>query len=204
MKTSLLVSFSLIATATTFGQGAFNFNNKPVATGPAPVTIGLRAAPGEGDVGAYVGSAYTASLFYLPGEGYTQATFDNGNPIFFPDADTPFFGVTGFIPGPAGGFVGPGYFDGGYVVLPLPILDKVTVEIRVWYSVGASSYDDALAKGFNVGKSKPVSVRLTYWPLGPEHLDGLQAFTVHSVPEPSCLVLGVLGIATLCLLRTAR
>jgi hypothetical protein len=197
-KRIAILAISLCAASPAFSQGEFIFNNVSPSTGPASANIGSDGASGEGAVGAFLGSDYTASLFYLPGAGYTQTAFDSLNPNLFAGADTQFFGTTGFARGSINNaFVGAGFFDGGVVVLPLPNLETITVEIRAWYNVSAVNYADALAKGFNVGESKPVQVELTVRPIGPEHLDSLTDFVVGSVPEPSSFLLAMLGATIL-------
>jgi hypothetical protein len=80
-------------------------------------------------------------------------------------------------------------------------LANITVEVRVWYNVGATSYVNALAQGFNVGDSNPVEVQATERPTAPEGLEGLRDFTVQSVPEPSCASLIAIATATFSILR---
>jgi len=163
--------------------------------GPSPVTIGANGAPGEGPLGAYLGSDYTASLYYLSGNGFTLSSFNAGNPIYFSSADTPFFGQTGF---PNVNFTvpRPGLFDGGVVTLPQ--LGTVTVQIRVWYNIGATSYENALQQGLNVGESNLIEVGLTVFPQVVAHLNdgfpGIIPFTVQSVPEPSALALAAFAV----------
>src|SRR5215469_9740963 len=95
MKFLAFITLTFGAIPMVFAQGEILFNNDPVSTGPAAVTIGTLGAIGEGGPGNFVGSDYTASLFYLPGSGYSQAAFDSGNPILFGGADTAFYGTTG-------------------------------------------------------------------------------------------------------------
>lgn len=205
IKLQILIALTFSAVQPVFAQGEFLFNNDPVTTGPAPVTIGLNGAVGQGAPGDFVGSDYTASLFYLPGSGYSQASFDSGNPVLFAGADTAFYGTTGPTGGTiANGFVGAGFFDGGVVALPLPNLTVLTLEVRVWYNVGATGYADALEQGFNVGESNPVEITLTTRPTAPESMDTLQSFTVQSVPEPSSVSLIAVAAATLSISRRVR
>jgi hypothetical protein len=205
MKLRLLASALLLSASPLFGQGRLIFNNSEYAFGPSPVTIGNLGALGEGPVGAYLGADYTASLYYLAGAGYTAATFDASNPLSFPSADTPFFGVTGF---PTGNFTmpRPGLFDGGTVTLPLT--GPATVQVRVWYNVGATSFEDAKNKGFNVGESNPLTLNLLEPPFVPEKLNdagpGIIPFTVQPVPEPSVLVLMLLSLSGFLLHRIRR
>jgi hypothetical protein len=197
MKLRIFTMGILLAAQALFGQGRLIFNNSQYTFGPSPVTIGSLGAPGEGPIGAYLGADYTASLYYLPGSGYTTATFDSSNPLTFPAADTPFFGATGF---PTGNFTmpRPGLFDAGTVTLPLT--GTATIQVRVWYNVGASSFEDARSKGFNVGESNPLTLDLLLPPFVPQKLNdagpGIIPFSVQPVPEPSASL-----IILFCLLR---
>ena len=99
-----------------YAQGDFGFNNYATSVGFAPVTI--NTAPGtfnaaDGPAGAYLGSDCTASLFYLNGTVTDPALFNSSNPIFFPSADTQFFGMTGLPPAHQPTSDGAGIFDGG-------------------------------------------------------------------------------------------
>lgn len=199
MKLRLFPLALIIFAHPVFGQGRLIFNNFEYAFGPSPVTIASSGAPGQGAIGAYLGADYTASLYYLPGTGYTGATFDSSDPISFPAADTPFFGVTGF---PTGSFTAPrpGLFDAGTVTLPLT--GTATIQVRVWYNVGATSFEDAKSKGFNVGESNPLTLDLLEYPFVPEKLNdagpGIIPFSVQPVPEPSVAVFaGAFALATL-------
>src|SRR5688572_4945838 len=108
MKSLLLLSLLAMAAIPDLeAQGYLSWNNiSPVV---APVTI--HSLPGtfnpmDGPAGAYVGSNYSASLFFLNGVVTNQAEFDASNPVSVPSADTLFMGTTGT--GPAHGPLGDG------------------------------------------------------------------------------------------------
>jgi hypothetical protein len=184
MKPFVLCLAASITASSVFCQGRIAFNNDPPATGPNQAVVGSPDAPGEGSVGAYLGTHYTASLFYLAGDGFTQASFDASNPVWLADAS---FGVGTF-----GSIPPAGLFDGGFPTLPFT--GVVTVEIRAWYNVGATSYEDAMAQGFNVGESGVTSGDAYASPASPFFLDGIGNIVVSSVPEPS--ILNILGVGT--------
>jgi hypothetical protein len=173
-----------------YAQGTVDFSNY----GPgAPVTISTTPGtfnPANGQAGDYLGSDYTASLFFLNGTITDQTVFDDSNPILFSEADTQFLGVTGTPPdhGPNIDFAG--YFGRG-VYLSAASSFYVTIQVRAWYNGGGiyTSYAQALAAGQNVGESNPVAIFLAQGLAQPTPLDGLLPFTVGIVPEPSTLAL---------------
>jgi len=187
------------------GQGFFLFDNINISPSPAPVTISTSLGtfnPANGPSGAYVGSDYTASLYYLNGTTTDPALFDNNNPILFPSANTIFYGTTGFAPGHGPSSDGAGLFEGGLVTLPTT--GQITIEVRAWYNGGGlyTSYEQSLAAGQNVGESIPVPVLLGIGTQSVPPLDGLLPFTVGIVPEPSSFLL--VGLGGLALLKFAR
>jgi hypothetical protein len=210
---SLLVPFllALLAPFWANGQGSFFFNNIDGSPGIAPVTISASSGtfnPANGPAGAYVGSDYTASLYYLNGTVTDHTLFDSSNPILFASANTLFFGTTGFAPAHGPSSDGAGLFDhGGPVTLPTAGqggIGLVTVQVRAWYSGGGlyTSYDQSMAAGQNVGESIPVPLILSFGAGFPPYMDGLLPFTVGTAPEPSSFVL--IGLGGLALLQFAR
>ena len=202
------VLLALVAPFYANGQGDFAFNNVFTAVG-VPVTINTSPGtfnPADGPADAYVGSNYTASLYFLNGTVTDQTLFDSSNPILFPSANTLFFGATGFAPvhGPTSD--GAGLFDGGDVILPTVGMagGHVTVQVRAWYNGDGlySSYDQSLTAGQNVGESIPVPLVLNFGAGFPPNMDGLLPFTVGIVPEPSSFAL--FGLGSLALLQFAR
>jgi PEP-CTERM motif len=205
MKKTLLVALLVLFTnQRAQSQGSLSFDNI-FNTPSAPVTI--NSIPGtfnsaEGPAGAFIGSDYTASLYYVNGAVSDLTAFDGDNPILFAAADVQFLGTTGA--GTGHGFFGDGsgFFDSGIVTLPTT--GTITVQVRAWYNGGGTytSYDEALVAGQNVGESNPVSLYLAIGLANPPPLDGLLSFTVGVVPEPSTLaLLGWSGFSFWCFRR---
>src|SRR5437879_467408 len=92
---SLLLVASQVRADTGAG-GRFIFENFSNSTNSpafaAPVTIGPNGVPGQGAVGAYVGSDYTAAAFYLPGNFLDQTSFDSSSPVYIGASHTGFLG----------------------------------------------------------------------------------------------------------------
>jgi hypothetical protein len=185
------------------GQGHVAFNN----TSPDLEPITIASAPGafnstNGPAGAYLGSDYTASLYYLNATITDKTMFDSMNPILFASADTLFGGATGLPPNHDPNIDGAGLFDNSDVFLYNATTIYVTVQVRAWYNDGGAytSYDQALAAGQNVGESNPVPIQLAVGLAAPAALDGLLPFTV-GVPEPSSNSLIGFGTLVLWLVR---
>jgi hypothetical protein len=180
------------------GQGYLAFDNISGEPGPAPVTISTALGtsnPANGPAGAYLGSDYTASLYFLNGSVSSQALFDISNPSLVPSANTLFYGTTGTGPNHGPGIDDAGLFEGYQVYIGAAAGQIVTVQVRAWYNGNGlyTSYDQALAAGQNVGESNLVPLTLSVGLSLPPNLDGLLPFTVGIVPEPPTLALIGLG-----------
>ena len=187
-----------------YGQGRIIFDN--FSPGLAPVTITTVAGtfnPADGPAGAYVGSNYTASLFFVNGTVPDLTSFDSLNPIWV--ADARFFGTTGTGPGHGVGGDGSGFFDGGTPSLSGQTSFIVTFQVRSWYNGSGlyTSYAQALAAGHNTGASNLLPLPVSFPPGPAGALTGLLPFTV-GIPEPSTFVLAGLGGAALLLFRRRK
>jgi hypothetical protein len=186
------------------GQGYVDVNN--FATGLSPVTLSTAPGtfnPADGAGGAFVGSNYSVSFFWLNGTVTNQTTFDSLNPVWVKDAI--FWGTTGVGAGHGFDGDGSGFFDGGVAQLIGQVDFDVTVQIRAWYNGGGiyASYAEALAAGHNVGQSNLLPLYVTPPPGGVVPLTGLLPFTV-GIPEPLILVLAAFGGSALLLFRRRR
>jgi hypothetical protein len=155
--------------------------------------------PANGAAGAYLGSNYTASLFFVNGTVTNQSLFDSLGPLWA--ADSSFYGTTGLQPDHGPAIDGAGLFDGGQRILS-PAGFNVTIQVTAWYNGGGlfSSYAQALAAGQNTGRSLLVPVVLGFPPGPATTLDGLLPFAV-GIPEPSTLLLLTLCGAGLLILH---
>ena len=148
-----LLSLALVCRAS--GQGRIAFNN--YAASLSAVTIS--SSPGtfnplDGPAGAYAGSDYTVSLYYVLGTVTNQTVFDSNNPTWVTAVDARFFGTTGIGPGHGWDGDGSGFFDGGIAFFNFA-LTTAPFQVRAWYNgVGLyTSYEQAASAGHNVGQS---------------------------------------------------
>jgi len=173
MKKTLATIAALMVTMATYGQGTIIFSTRVGTDVDAPV-----ARPD----GTGAGAGFTAQLFIVNGTSLTAVT-----------PTTPFRTAS-----PAASFynVDPGAFaiantTGGQ-----------TVTLRM-YAFNGSAYNSADTT--IVGNSNDISVTLGGGgspPGVPAELIGLKGFTMHNtVPEPSTIALGVLGLGALLIRR---
>jgi len=158
MKKIAITLLSVAAATSMYAQGNFNFNN---LSSSGAITIGAsNGVAGEGSPGFFVGTGYSASLFYgaAGSTSFSQLTY-------FPitGGDTVFFGA-GVADADQSNFAG--NFDGGNVTLPTT--GNVDIGVAVWWSGAgsgghgaATSFAQAVADGYNTGISGLVPILLT-------------------------------------------
>jgi MYXO-CTERM domain-containing protein len=184
-KTLVCAAIISLAVLNSFGQGSVIFSN----AGGAPITIN------DGITHVPVGSTYQAELMYAP-DGTAAADFATmavrqGNPASF---------------GPISG-----YFSAGGRTI-----DSITppggfglFQVRVWATAHGTSYNEVIYKVCAYIGASPILRVDTANPLIGEPNAGLVAagltgFNLSICPEPSALALGILGAATLFLLRRRK
>ncbi len=209
MKKLAITLLSVAAATSMYAQGNFNFNNLS-SSGAITISSSNNAGAAEGAGGFFVGTGYTASLYWGAASAtqFSQLTYfpiTGGDPVFFgagvADADQSNFA---------------GNFDGGNVGFANTLNIPIEVAVAVWWSGPgsgghgvATSYAQALADGYNTGISGLVPITLTTSadPSTIQDLTALQSFTVGVVgvvPEPTTLALCGLGAASLLLFRRKK
>jgi hypothetical protein len=181
MKKLLVTIAAVLVSVSAFAQGSVTFNNR---TGAGDVKISLDNGAGPGTL---AGGA-SAALYLKSGGNYTLV----------PNSTTTFRTT----PAAATFFVNP--LD---VVVPgVAAGGSATFQVRAW--AGASSFEAAqTANGAWFGNSPDFTVaELSGTDAAgnihvPTDISGLQAFSLHQVPEPSTIALGVLGAAALFIRR---
>jgi hypothetical protein len=191
MKKVIVISaLAVLATLSSYGQGSVFFGNNASTTVKMDSLTGLAVAPG---------SRFSVELMYAPDQT-PLAVFDAvatrvGAPVTFNGPPGVFNGSNRTIDTitPAGGF---GLF-----------------QIRVYETAAGSDYRDVVLRGdsaFRAGASGILRVDTgdpTTTPPGTAALltaNGLTAFFVSPVPEPSVIGLGLLGAGALLMLRRRK
>jgi hypothetical protein len=183
MKKVLIIASLLVATVGALAQGSVNFQTKVTA-----VNYTITAFATDTTTGLLVGSSYLGQL-------YAGATADSLAPVGSAVA----FKVS------ASTGAGLGWLSGGEVVTTLSPGTGGYFQVKAWQASAGTTYELALAANGVTGFSNTIHLTTlgdsTASPRGlPVDLVGLTAFNLQGVPEPSTIVLGVLG-ASLFLLR---
>jgi len=201
MKKIIPAFLAVVASVSTaFAQGTVNFNNGVAFGDGIDRYVYLDRVGGT----PLVGLNWAAILVYGPSEtslnNFAQRNATN----------TTITSALGLFKDPALG-VGAGTWTGGTRTLTnsvamtgVPIGGTTMLQVRIWDVSAFATYDLAVAGQGRVGHSDAFSY--TVPPAGSlpsmSFLNGLRAFAL--VPEPSTIVLGALGIASLLFLRRRK
>jgi len=190
MKKLLIVGLLMIASASAFAQGTVNFNNNGLLAGnPDSIKVFYdEASKGQPLTVAF--GTYVAQLYYGAPGSPESALKAVGSPA------SNFRAATTTLPGTWSG--GTRTLDG------FAELAAVSLQVRVWNTADGSDYGAAFAKnnGLFTGKSSIFSytVPAAGSPPAAYLMTGFQGFSV-AVPEPSVIVLGILGAGAFLLRR---
>jgi len=203
----------MLATAASYGQGQFTFDNSSGTPAPNLTTISSNnAGAAQGVAGQFIGASYSVTMYWLPGSN-TQATLDAA--IMGGTASNYFsvaYGLGTGAPNGTDNTTGAGYF--AYVnaadqssLVVMPVTGTITVEADAWWTA-AGGYLQALGGNFNAGHSQADVITLaTGIAAVPNFNEGVPAFSVGVVgvvPEPATLALCGLGAASLLLFRRKK
>jgi hypothetical protein len=210
MKKTILLLATVLATAASYGQGQFTFDNFSGTATPNLTTIASNSVAAEGSAGQFLGSSYSVSLYWMPGT-VSQSALDAA--IAGGTANLGFsvaYGLGAVVPNGTDNTTGAGYFayvnpaDQSSTVVVPGQSGTITVEADAWWTA-AGGYLQALNGGFNSGHSVAASIALaTGTQLVPNMNEVVPSFTVGVVPEPTTLALCGLGAASLLLLRRKK
>jgi len=206
MKKLLLTALLLGATAGAYAQGVVQFRNW-LANPPINAIVTVQGA-GAADAN------YRAALIGGP-VGSVQSTdtvLGNMNLMYY-SANTTLtwvnFRATGTTPPAAPGYVNVGS-TAGRVVPGVDWGGQAMVQMVAW-SGTATTWQDAWNQAHTdpnvwIGFSDALTLRLPTSATDPNstYLVGLNAFTIHPVPEPTSLALAGLGAAALLIFRRRK
>jgi len=202
------IAGSVAMVATSHAQGSVYFQNYSSTGVNAPVTFASGGKVGATGptvtAGMGVGSEFTAQLLYSIGNTGTYTLLSAVNagspgpgPFGYPTGFTYGSAASGPITGVNGS--SPGYFIGIGAKIPAYTSGVIAFEVQAY---NGSSYASSSGPGLWRGTSAPdvlASIATGTTPTG--YLTGLAGFTVSSVPEPTTMALGGLGLAALMLFR---
>jgi hypothetical protein len=191
MKKLLIVGLLVMASASAFAQGTVNFNNN----------------------GLLAGNPDSIKVFYGPQSDNKPLTVAFGTyvaQLYFGAAGSPETGLQPVTSNPPSAFrvattTNPGTWSGGTRTLTgFDVGATVALQVRVWNTADGSDYGAAFLKnnGLFTGKSSIFSytVPAAGSPPAAYLMTGFQGFSV-AVPEPSVIVLGILGAGAFLLRR---
>jgi len=186
MKKLLTAAVLLAAGLVAYSQGTVNFNNRVTASGIDAKIIDESGA-------GLAGTDWLAQLYFAPGANAAESSL---TAVALPPVN--------FRTGAAAGYVAVGA-AGERILAGVVAGADATVQIRAWNVAAGATYEIASAAANGIfGKSNTVNVKTggAGIPPGPAaDIVGLQGFTVHPVPEPTTIALGLLGAGLLFLRR---
>ncbi|MDB6026385.1 MAG: hypothetical protein JWM68_2608 [Verrucomicrobiales bacterium] len=206
MKKSLVIAFVALSSVLGYSQGTVSFNNNVAFATPPSTTPGVGQVPANGHDNRLVyntdntttltGTNWAAQLYYKVGSGQAESSLG----IISGDTFSKFrVGTTS----------SPGTWSGATKTFAdVPIGTTATLQVRVWDGSLFGTYALAVAGNGVTGKSvtfnyTPQDTTLPATPIDASFMYGLQSFTV-AVPEPSTIALGILGAASLLVVRRRK
>jgi hypothetical protein len=186
MKKLLITAAAVLATLNMFAQGTVNLANNSATAVYVDSVGGTTKA----------GNTYSAGLYYAPDGTTDESLFT--------------------LLAPSAAVIGSGIYNAGARTAPITTPGGMGMfQVRVWTTSLGQTYEDAYLAGLaggngKMGKSNLVRVDTgdptTVPPGTPGSLaaSGLAPMAVTTVPEPSVIGLGILGIGTLLLLRRRK
>ena len=183
MKKVLLTLAAVAVSVSVMAQGTVNFQN----LGGAAVMNADTGLP----VGATATDNIVTALYWA-----VAGTTDDGQMAQI---------------GPHANFLGNGFFLGGTRTAPVtPPGAAAAFQVRAWDVTTGATFEEALASGLTTAGSSDIFESATGNPTTippgiPVNLaTAIPAFTVATVPEPSAIALGVLGVGALLFLRRRK
>ena len=173
-RIAIVVLAALAITSASYAQGTFNFSNGAAGVN-APVKMGDLAGPNVPLGNGYWVQAFAGTVGTAAGSLTAVAT-----PIRFTLSAGYFFGGPTAVAGITGG-------------------TTVALQIRAWDATLGTTAPALGTAGS--GASNLINVALVSSPTPENNLVGLQSFAITPVPEPSTIMLGIVGVGILALRR---
>jgi len=202
MKKTLLLSMLFASAVGVFAQGTVNFANT-VAFGTAAQTSTAnghadRLVYGTDNTTGLSGTNWVAQLYWAAGSGVADSS------LAAVDASPKTFFASGSQLGK--------WIPATKTMTPTAQGDTVTLQVRVWDGSLFSTYALAATAATSnplvfTGKSPTFSYSIPTGgtpPVTAFYMEGLQSFTIGNVPEPTTIALGVLGAASLFVVRRRK
>jgi hypothetical protein len=203
MKKFLILSVLAASACVGFAQGSVVYFGNNVSF----VTTASAAGNGHTDRLVYytdntalIGTNWYAQLYYATGSGVTASSLQT---------------ISGDTPAKfrASGTTAAGTWNPSNVPKTLSTVNvgtTVTLQVRVWdgslYQTYAAAADPtSLPAGPHITGESATFDYVTQPSTGsPVFMEGLQSFTLHPAPEPSTIALGLLGAASLLVVRRRK
>jgi hypothetical protein len=164
----------LLTTVSCFSQGQILFANKFGTSLDAPV--------------------FALGTQHGPGPDYTvQLAFQRPNGSVTPVLPTSTFQAAGS----GVDAMADRYWESKLVEVPLNPGESWNFVVRAWRTSLGGTFEDAIANGADAGASDPFTVTVGGGSLPPAVLINLKSFSVGILPEPSIVVIGLLGAVAL-------
>ena len=177
MKKTLIVA-AMLASLGAYAQGTVNFANIVIEGGVRVVDAPVFNVDGTTRLS---GAGFQAQLVAGPNAGSLAVI---GAP-------------TGFLTGG-----GAGYFSGGpRTIDSVPPGNAAALQVQAWDTASGATYAAALTKNTSAVLNLAATGGSGNPPSLPAKMTGLQSFSLKTVPEPSTIALGALGLAALFLRR---
>jgi hypothetical protein len=197
MKKVLAIALLSLAAVSSWAQGTVQFQNGQITFATAADRLVYLGTVGGTKM---TGTNYAVGLYYMAG-----ADQNIMSPTAGTQAGALAFGRPGTTTSP-GVWANPGAAGNTRILDGVAITASATLQVRAWDITKYATFAQAFAAN-DYGWSQPFNQRMPDFAHGDPatlaYMEGLRAFAI-TVPEPSTIALGVLGVAGLLALRRRK